>query len=134
MAEKCGLNGRKASDGSTREMTPDKYEKTKEIFSMTVDELSSMFVGIDRQITPKEAQTLYDMIHKTERAHKKFEMNDIELKRAEVFADTHKSCISRSATSEKFEYTFIPGGIGIYVSIKCLICGSENNLTDYDRW
>jgi hypothetical protein len=106
----------------------------KEIFSMTVDELSSMFVGINRQITSKEAQTLYDMIHKTERAHKKFELNDVELKRAEVFADTHKSCISRSTTSEKFQYTFIPGGIGITVCIKCLICGAEDNLTDFDSW
>ena len=101
--------------------------------NMTVEQLAELHAG-DRKLTDVEAKTLYDMIHQTERAHKKFEMNDVELKRAEVFADQHRSCISRSATSEKFQYTFIPGGIGMCVSIKCLICGSENNLTDYDCW
>lgn len=109
-----------------------------ELSDLTVEDLSKMFIGNDekghRLLTPHEAQNVYDMVHQTERAKKTFEMTDVEYARAQEFAKEHGGCRSGSATSEKFEYTFLPGGIGTCVTIKCVICGKEKNITDYDCW
>jgi hypothetical protein len=111
---------------------------TKELDLMTVEEIGRHVVmgqdGSVREITPKEAKTLHDMIHKTERAKRTFTMNDVEYAEAQKFAEKHKNCASISAMSEKFEYSFIPGGIGTCVSIRCLICKEEENITDFDCW
>ena len=74
------------------------------------------------------------MIHQTEVAKVSFQFYGKEPETTKAFAEKHKNCHSRSATSEKFQYTFIPGGIGTCVSMKCLICGEEKNITDYDCW
>jgi hypothetical protein len=110
----------------------------RELDSMTVEEIGRHVVispdGGVREITPEEAKTLHDMVHKTEKANKTFTMNDVEYASAQIFAEKHKNCTSKSAMSEKFEYSFIPGGIGTCVSIKCLICKEEENITDIDCW
>jgi hypothetical protein len=113
-------------------------KKLKELESLTVDEIERHIItspdGGIRMITPKEAETLHGMIHKTDLARQTFEMNDVELARAVKFAEKHKKCVSISAMSEKFEYTFVPGGIGTGVGIKCLICNEKENITDIDSW
>ena len=101
--------------------------------NMTVDQLAELNVG-DRKLTDVEAKSLHDMLHQTEVAKVKFELHGNEPETATKFAESHKNCRSRSAMSEKFQYTFIPGGIGTVVIIKCLICGEEKNITDYDIW
>jgi uncharacterized protein CbrC (UPF0167 family) len=101
--------------------------------NMTVEQLAELHAG-DRQLTDVEAKALYDMIHQTEVAKVSFELHGKEPENAKAFAEKHKKCYSRSATSEKFQYTFVPGGIGTGVSMKCLICGEESNITDYDIW
>ena len=101
--------------------------------NMTVEQLSELNVG-DRKITEDEAKKLYDMVHQTERAKYTFTMHEKEPENADAFAKEHAGCVSRSAMSERFEYTFLPGGIGTCVTIKCIICGKEKNITDYDCW
>lgn len=106
--------------------------------SLSVDEIERHIIttpdGGIRMITPEEAKTLHDMIHKTEKPKKTFTMNDVEYARAVVFAVKHARCMSKSALSEKFEYIFIPGGMGTAKCIKCLICKEEENITDFDCW
>ena len=108
-----------------------------ELGSLSADEIAQFFLecgafeGIE---TGNAAQTMYDMIHQTERAKRAFTMNDVEYASAQKFAEKHKNCHTKSAMSEKFEYSFIPGGIGTCVSIKCLICKEEENITDIDCW
>jgi hypothetical protein len=91
----------------------------EELELMTVDELN---------------KALHDMIHKTEKARKSFVLSDIEYGNAIKFAEKHTRCESRSAMSERFEYSFIPGGIGTVKVIKCLVCGIKENITDFDCW
>lgn len=100
---------------------------------MTVEQLAELHTG-DRKLTEMEAISLYDMLHQTEVAKTSFELHGREPEIAKKFAEAHKNCRSKSALSEKFQYTFIPGGIGNVVIIKCLICGEEKNITDYDIW
>ena len=113
-------------------------KKLKELESLTVDEIERHIItspdGGIRMITPKEAKTLHGMIHKTDLARQTFEMNDVELARAIVFAAKHENCHSKSAMSEKFEYTFTPGSIGTTVCIKCIICKEAEDITDIDCW
>jgi hypothetical protein len=101
---------------------------------MTPEEIELQMMVGDRKITLNEAKILHDMIHKTEKATKTFTMSDVEYENAKKFAENHAGCMSKSALSEKFEYVFVPGGIGTTVSIKCLICGKEENITDYGCW
>lgn len=114
---------------------------TKELELMTPEELSMMsLTSLDaetiygRKLTQEEAKTLHDMIHQTERVKKTFTLNDVEYANAVKFAEKHAKCISKSAIGERFEYVFIPGGIGTVKVIKCLICGIEENITDFDHW
>ena len=101
--------------------------------NMTVDQLAELHSG-DRKLTNDEAKTLYDMIHQTEHAAHTFKMYGKEPENADAFAKEHAGCSTRSAMSEKFQYTFLPGGIGTCVTMKCVICGKEKNITDYDVW
>jgi hypothetical protein len=112
----------------------------KELSDLTVEELSQLFISnIDNTkrkfcMTPEEAKILHNVIHKTERARYTFKMYGKESENADAFAKEHAGCVSRSAMSERFEYTFLPGGIGTCVTMKCIICGKEKNITDYDCW
>lgn len=148
MVEKCGLNGRKASDGRsacdfTREMTSEEHHKTEDLGTMAAKELvrklmlevpNCVMHPATHHLTQEEAQIFFDMVHQTEKAKKTFTLNDVEYADAVKFATEHATCRGKSAMSEKFEYTFVPGGIGTTISIKCLICKEESNITDIDCW
>ena len=101
---------------------------------MTPEEIELQMMVGDRKITLNEAKILHDMIHKTEKAKRTFDLNDTEYAKANKFAEEHATCMTKTALSEKFEYVFVPGGIGTTVSIKCLICGKEENITDFGCW
>ena len=85
-------------------------------------------------LSPEGKKELDDLMHKTERAKRTFEMNEKEYEDAKLFALEHPNCTTTSAMSERFSYTFIPGGIGTVVIMKCIICGKEKNITDIDCW
>jgi hypothetical protein len=142
MAEKCGLGGRSACD-FTREMTSEEHHKTEDFGTMAAKELvrklmlevpNCIMHPATHHLTQEEAQTFFDMVHQTEKAKKTFTLNDIEYADAVKFAEKHIRCMSKSATSEKFEYTFVPCGIGTAKAIKCLICGKQENITDFGCW
>nr|WP_145403091.1 hypothetical protein [Paenibacillus xylanexedens] len=40
------------------------------------------------------------------------------------------SCSAVDVTGAKFEYTFIPTGLGLVIQVKCDICNRSLNLSD----
>lgn len=60
-----------------------------------------------------------------------FTLNDVEQKNAAEKAKEHiKDC-----PSINFTYTFNPnGGIGVNVTMTCLKCKKEYDITDYNAW
>lgn len=65
----------------------------------------------------------------------KFELNEVEKKRAEKFIKKHLHPeTNHGAIGGHISYTFIPTGIGNAVTIKCGDCDKEENITDYDCW
>lgn len=85
-------------------------------------------------LSPEGKKELDALMHGTERAKRVFEMNEKEYKEAKQFASEHTNCTTTSAMGERFSYTFIPGGLGSTVIIRCIICGKEKNVTDIDCW
>lgn len=66
-----------------------------------------------------------------------FKIQEKELETAEAFIKKHRSsCGSKHnlTLGEYFTYTFMPTGIGTAKTIKCNLCGEEENITDYDCW
>ena len=66
-----------------------------------------------------------------------FKITGTELDRVNEFKKKHReSCTSKQnlTAGEYWSYTFIPGGIGTIKTIKCNLCGEEENVTDYDCW
>lgn len=84
--------------------------------------------------TPEIMQRLYEIDHPTEKAKKTFTLSDKEYENAMEFAKGHEKCRTGTATGEKLQYIFIPGGIGTYTFIECLICKDKKNITDFDCW
>ena len=66
----------------------------------------------------------------------KFELHGKELERANAFEKKHLACAKKHPTTigGNIEYRFTPTSIGNAVSIKCFLCGEEENITDYDLW
>lgn len=64
----------------------------------------------------------------------KFELNEVEESNFEKFRKAHKNCIATDAMGMKYTFTFIPGGIGTVVIVKCNICKCETDITDIDCW
>lgn len=65
------------------------------------------------------------------RGHSLHELSDKEARRIAEFRKTHyESC--RNASTFVFELA--GSGIGEAISIRCPICGVEENVTDYDSW
>ena len=85
-------------------------------------------------LTSEGKKELDTLMHGTERAKRTFEMNEKEYEDAKLFVLEHQNCNTTSAMSERFSYTFIPGGVGTCVNVKCIICGNEKNITDVDSW
>lgn len=66
-----------------------------------------------------------------------FTLEGKELENAEAFKKKHReSCCSKQnlTLGEYWTYSFMPTGLGPAVSIKCNLCGEEENITDYDCW
>ena len=67
---------------------------------------------------------------------RKFELSKEESERADAFEKKHVECARKHPTAigGNIEYRFTPTSIGTAVSIKCFLCGEEENITDYDLW
>jgi len=84
-------------------------------------------------ISVETATSLFNLIHQGDRIRRSFEMNDVECKAANAFAEKHSTCKAHPIGGSKFSYIFTPT-IGMNVHIKCLICGEEKDISDYDCW
>ena len=66
-----------------------------------------------------------------------FTITGAELEAVEEFKTKHRaSCTSKQnlTAGEYWSYTFIPGGIGTVITIKCNLCGEEEDVTDVSKW
>lgn len=66
-----------------------------------------------------------------------FTITGVELEAVEEFKTKHReSCASKQnlTAGEYWSYTFIPGGIGTVITIKCNLCGEEEDVTDVSKW
>jgi len=99
---------------------------------LSVDDLRQFSLSGD-PISIEDATRLFDLIHQGDRIRRSFEMNDVECKAANAFAEKHSTCKAHPIGGSKFSYIFTPT-IGMNVHIKCLICGEEKDISDYDCW
>lgn len=99
---------------------------------LSVDELRQFSISGDL-LSVEDATSLFNLIHQGDRIRKSFEMNDVECKAANAFAEKHSACKAHPIGGSKFSYIFTPT-IGMNVHIKCLICGEEKDISDYDCW
>jgi len=99
---------------------------------LSVDDLRQFSLSGD-PISIEDATRLFDLIHQGDRIRRSFEMNDVECKAANAFAEKHGACKAHPIGGSKFSYIFTPT-IGMNVHIKCLICGEEKDISDYDCW
>ena len=64
-----------------------------------------------------------------------FKLSEKEEALAEKFMQEHRHPdIYKGAIGGHIEYLFTPTSIGDACTIKCTICGAEENITDYNRW
>ena len=105
---------------------------SKTLDELSIDELRQLSVDGD-PLSVEKATSLFDLIHQGDKARKVFEINEAECKRADVFAEKHSICKAHPIGGSKFSYIFTPT-IGMNVHIKCLICGEEEDVSDYNCW
>lgn len=65
------------------------------------------------------------------RSHSLHELSDNEIKKIRVFRKAHYDSCKNGST---FLFGFTGTGIGEAITIKCPICGKEENVTDYNDW
>lgn len=65
------------------------------------------------------------------RGHSLHELSDKEAKRIADFRKSHYASCKNAGT---FIFELAGTGIGEAISIKCPVCGAEENVTDYDNW
>ena len=64
-----------------------------------------------------------------------FKLNEVETERAEAFQEKHRHPeIYKGAIGGHINFIFTPTGVGDACTIKCTICGAEENITDYSCW
>ena len=64
-----------------------------------------------------------------------FKLNEKEETLAEKFMQEHRhSDIYKGAIGGHLRYIFTPTSIADACTIKCTICGAEENITDYNSW
>ena len=66
-----------------------------------------------------------------------FKITGTELDKINEFKKKHKescACKQNLTLGEYWTYSFIPTGLGSVVSIKCNLCGEEEDVTDVDNW
>lgn len=62
-----------------------------------------------------------------------FKLTDQEAMLAEVFEIEHRhEDINKGTIGGHISYMFTPNSIGIGVSMRCNICGEEENITEYN--
>ncbi len=67
----------------------------------------------------------------------KFDLNEIELKRAKVFAEMHRCGFQDPDTGLNYiniSYIFKPTEIGVAIDVVCTICHTKEDITDYHSW
>ena len=64
-----------------------------------------------------------------------FKLSEKENELAEKFLQEHRHPkIYKGAIGGHINFIFTPTSIGDTCIIKCTICGSEENITDYNNW
>ena len=64
-----------------------------------------------------------------------FKLNEKEEALAEKFMQEHRHLdIYKGAIGGHLRYIFTPTSIADACTIKCTICGAEENITDYNSW
>ena len=64
-----------------------------------------------------------------------FKLNEKEAKLAEEFEKKHRHPdVNKGAIGGHISYEFTPTSIGDAISIRCFVCGEEENITDYNSW
>jgi len=64
-----------------------------------------------------------------------FKLNEKESELAEKFENEHRHPeVYKGAIGGHINFIFTPTSIGDACSIRCDICGEEENITDYDCW
>ena len=62
-----------------------------------------------------------------------FKLTDQEAMLAEVFELEHKHPhVNKGTIGGHISYIFTPTSIGIGISMRCSICGEEENITEYN--
>ena len=65
------------------------------------------------------------------RGHSLHELSDKEANRISEFRKVHYASCKNAGT---YIFELAGTGIGEAISIKCPVCGKEENVTDYDNW
>lgn len=63
----------------------------------------------------------------------KFDASQLEVERAKHWAAFHGS-EAKHPSSRDLEWCFIAAGIGTSVTVRCLGCKQNLNVSDYDSW
>ena len=64
-----------------------------------------------------------------------FKLSEKEEAAAREFMEKHRHPkVYKGAIGGHIEYLFTPTSIGDACTIKCTICGTEENITDYNSW
>ena len=65
----------------------------------------------------------------------KFELNEVETKRAKTFQEQHRHPeVYKGAIGGHINFIFTPTSISDACTIHCSICDEKENITDYDCW
>ena len=63
-----------------------------------------------------------------------FTLNKVETARAQKFCEEHLKHARHMTAGEAFQFVFMPTMIGTVCSVRCLSCGAEENITDWDQF
>ena len=63
-----------------------------------------------------------------------FSLNKVEDERLHKFVEEHRKHGKSGSTGEFVRVFFCPTLLGTTVNAQCLICGTVENLTDFDSW
>lgn len=63
-----------------------------------------------------------------------FTLNKVESKRLHEFVEKHRQHGRSGSAGEFVRVYFCPTGLGAISHAQCLVCGKDEDLTDYDAW
>ena len=64
-----------------------------------------------------------------------FKLNEKEEALAKEFQEKHRHPdVNKGAIGGHLEYIFTPTSVGDACTMRCQICGVEENITDYNHW